>query len=54
MTTTTKLQELLTERLDVWDEIDQAYDDGNITRAINLTKYVQNTLQPQIRKEYCL
>ena len=54
MNTTTTLSQHLVERLDLWDKIDSAYDKGLVLKAIELTKYVDDQLTPNIRKGYCL
>ena len=48
------ITDLLTKRIDTWDQIDRLYDEGLFVRALNLTKYVENDLTPKIRKEYGL
>ena len=52
--TQTKLTDLLTKRMDAWNNIDQAYDEGLFVKALKLTKYVEEVLTPQIRVEYGL
>ena len=52
--TQTKINDLLTKRIDAWDTIDRAYDQGLFVKALNLTKYVEEVLTPQIREEYGL
>ena len=54
MITQTKLSELLSERLDLWDEVDKLYDEGLFVSALKLTGHIENHLTPLIRKEYCL
>lgn len=46
--------DLLTKRLDAWDQIDQAYDEGLFVKALKLTGYVEKVLNPQIRGSYGL
>ncbi len=46
--------DLLTKRLDAWDQIDQAYDEGLFVRALKLTGYVEDVLNPQIKEVYGL
>jgi hypothetical protein len=46
--------DLLTKRLDAWDQIDQAYDEGLFVKALKLTGYVENVLTPKIREVYGL
>ena len=54
--TTPKLNttDLLTKRLDAWDQIDQAYDEGLFVKALKLTQYVEKVLTPQIKEAYGL
>ncbi len=52
--TTTTLTALLAERLATWDQIDQAYAQGLVPRAIQLTKHVETVLTPTIREAYGL
>ena len=52
MNTTTTLTGLLTERLSLWDAVDQAYDDGLVTRAIEITQYINDVITPSIREAY--
>ena len=47
--TQTKLTDLLTQRLDLWDEVDRKYNDG-----LFVTGYIENNLNPRIRQEYGL
>ena len=46
--------DLLTKRLDAWDQIDQAYDEGLFVKALKLTGYVESVLNPQIKEAYGL
>jgi hypothetical protein len=46
--------DLLTKRLDAWDQIDQAYDEGLFVKALKLTGYVEKVLNPQIKEVYGL
>ena len=46
--------DLLTKRLDAWDQIDQAYDEGLFVKALKLTGYVESVLNPQIKEVYGL
>jgi len=48
------ITDLLSKRLDAWDQIDQAYDEGLFVKALKLTGYVENTLNPQIKEAYGL
>ena len=50
--TKTNQIDLLTRRLEIWDKIDQAYSAGLITHCIQLEKYVDEVLTPQIRGGY--
>ncbi len=52
--TQTKLTDLLTQRLDLWDEVDRKYNDGLFVSALKLTEYIENNLNPRIRQEYGL
>ena len=52
--TTTSLTASLCNRLALWDQIDKAYEQGLVTRAIELTKIVENELTPTIRRGYGL
>jgi len=52
--TQTKLTDLLTQRLDLWDEVDRQYDRGLFVSALKLTGYIENNLNPRIRQEYGL
>ena len=52
--TQTNLTDLLTQRMDLWDKIDQKYNDGLFVSALKLTDYVENDLTPRIRQEYGL
>lgn len=52
--TQTKITDLLTQRLDMWDEIDRKYEQGLFVTALKLTEYVENILNPKIREEYGL
>ena len=52
--TQTKLTDLLTQRIDMWDEIDRKYEQGLFVSALKLTDYVENILTPKIRGEYGL
>ena len=52
--TTTTLQVLLSERLELWDQIDQAYAIGNVVSALQLTARISNELTPRIREAYGL
>lgn len=54
LTTQTQLTKLLTERLDLWDQIDKAYEDGLIPKAIDLTQMLENDLNPKIKEAYNL
>ena len=51
LSTPTKLTDLLTQRLDLWDEIDRKYNEGLFVSALKLTGYVENNLNPRIRQE---
>ena len=53
-TTTTTLQQLLCQRLALWDQIDLAFDEGNVVRALQLTNRISDELTPQIREAYGL
>ena len=48
------ITDLLSKRLDAWDQIDQAYDEGLFVKALKLTEYVEKTLNPQIKEAYGL
>ncbi len=48
------LTDLLTKRIDAWDQIDRLYDEGLFVKALKLTQYVENILTPKIRGEYGL
>ncbi len=48
------LTDLLTKRIDAWDQIDRLYDEGLFVKALKLTQYVKNILTPKIREEYGL
>ena len=48
------LTDLLTKRIDAWDQIDRLYNEGLFVRALKLTQYVENILTPKIRGEYGL
>ena len=48
------LTDLLTKRIDAWDQIDRLYDEGLFVKALKLTQYVENILTPKIREEYGL
>ena len=52
--TQTKLTDLLSQRLDLWDEVDRKYDEGLFVSALKLTGYIENNLNPRIRQEYGL
>jgi len=52
--TKTKLTDLLSQRLDLWDEVDRKYNDGLFVSALKLTEYIENNLNPLIRQEYGL
>ena len=54
MTTKTKLTDLLTQRLELWDKVDAAYEEGLIAKAIDLTKLIEQELTPKIREVYGL
>ena len=58
MTNTTiqkqSLTDLLTKRIDTWNQIDRLYNEGLFVRALKLTQYVENILTPKIREEYGL
>lgn len=45
---------LLSERLELWDQIDQAYAVGNVVSALQLTARISNELTPRIREAYGL
>lgn len=51
--TKTTLTQLLATRLDLWDQIDEAYRKGLVVRAISLQESVNN-LTNQIRGAYGL
>jgi len=48
------LTDLLTKRIDAWDQIDRLYNEGLFVKALKLTQYVENILTPKIREEYGL
>ncbi len=48
------LTDLLTKRIDAWNQIDRLYDEGLFVKALKLTQYVENILTPKIRGEYGL
>ena len=50
--TQTKLTDLLSQRLDLWDEVDRKYDEGLFVSALKLTGYIETNLNPRIRQEY--
>ena len=52
--TQTKLTDLLSQRLDLWDEVDRKYNAGLFVSALKLTEYIENNLTPRIRQEYAL
>ena len=52
--TQTKLTDLLSQRLDLWDEVDRKYNEGLFVSALKLTGYIENNLNPRIRREYGL
>ena len=51
--TKTNLTHLLTERLSLWDKIDDAYDKGLVVRAVSLQETV-NVITKEIRDGYGL
>lgn len=54
MITQTKLNDLLSQRLELWDEVDKLYDEGLFVSALKLTGHIEKNLTPLIRQEYGL